>query len=286
MREAAGMEDLQSIAPGLKLGNDGIWYGTDAPDAVSYPRGRNDAWFAVEEDSFWFKHRNDCIVAAALAHPPGTGGTIFDIGGGNGFVSRGLANAGFDVVLVEPGLEGARNAQRRGVETVVCATVESARFKPCSLPAAGLFDVVEHIGDDGSFLAFCRSLIRPGGYLYLTVPAHAFLWSEKDSSAGHFRRYTLNGICRKIESAGFEVKFSTYIFRFLPLPIMLFRALPYRMGISRERGPVPGAVRDHRGKGRLMVDILDFFLNPEIEHIRKGKSMRFGGSCLVVARNP
>ena len=57
----------------------------------------------IEESSFWFKHRNACIEAAVKCHPPRSGGPIFDVGGGNGFVTLGLIRAGFETVLVEPG---------------------------------------------------------------------------------------------------------------------------------------------------------------------------------------
>ncbi len=181
------MADIQSITTGLKLGKDGIWYGIDTQD-ISYPPDGNEACFAIEDSSFWFRHRNNCIISAVRSYPPENKGTIFDIGGGNGFVSLGLANSGFDVALVEPGRTGASNAKRRGLKTVICATTESARFKPHSLSAVGLFDVVEHIEDDLSFLRFFRSLLKQGGRLYMTVPAYSFLWSEEDVLSGTFQK--------------------------------------------------------------------------------------------------
>jgi len=79
------MIDLKSISMGLELGDDGIWYSTDTEN-ISYPSEGNDACFAVEENSFWFKHRNKCITSVVKCFPPENNGTIFDIGGGNGFV--------------------------------------------------------------------------------------------------------------------------------------------------------------------------------------------------------
>ena len=90
-------------------------------------------------------------------------------------VSLALARAGFDIALVEPGCTGAANAKRRGLETVICATADTAEFKPHSLSAIGLFDVVEHIEDDFSFLRSLRGLMKEKGRLYITVPAYSFL---------------------------------------------------------------------------------------------------------------
>ena len=281
----ANIINMQSISSGLFLGEDGIWYSLDTQD-ISYPSGGNENCFDVEDSSFWFRHRNSCIACVVEAYPPENNGTIFDIGGGNGFVSSGLANAGFDVALVEPGRIGTSNAKRRGLKNVICATTNTARFKPHSLPAVGLFDVLEHIEDDLSFLKSIRSLITKGGRLYVTVPAYTLLWSEEDVLAGHFRRYTLNNICKALESAGFEVGFSSYIFRPLPIPIMLFRALPYRIGLSRTEKKATSVSRDHAVKGGVIAGILSSFLYSEIENLKKNRAMYFGGSCLVMAQSP
>ena len=107
------MADIQAISTGLTLSEDGIWYASDT-ETISYPSDGNEACFSVEENSFWFRHRNNCIVSVVNSYPPANKGTIFDIGGGNGFVSSRLANAGFDVALVEPGPTGAYYAKTRG----------------------------------------------------------------------------------------------------------------------------------------------------------------------------
>ena len=117
-----------------------------------------------------------------------TDGPIFDVGGRNGFVAKELLDAGLDVVLVEPGPAGAMNAKKRGGAHVICSTTHTAQFKSGSIPAIGLFDVVEHIEDNIGFLKHLSELLVPGGMLYLSVPAYQFLWSLEDVKAGHFKR--------------------------------------------------------------------------------------------------
>ena len=279
------MIDIESISTGLVRGDDGIWYGPETRD-VSYATDGHAACLAVEDRSFWFRHRNRCILAIVERHPPEAGGAIFDIGGGNGVVAAALAAAGFEVALLEPGRAGASNARRRGLETVICATTDGARLRPGSLPAVGLFDVIEHIEDDAAFLASVHALLQPGGRLYATVPAYPFLWSDEDVTAGHFRRYTRQGICARIEQAGLEVEFATFIFRFLPIPIALFRALPWRLGLSLAGRQNQRVARDHAARGGAMARVLDFLLRAEVDNLQRGEPMRFGGSCLVVATRP
>ena len=277
------MLEMQSISTGLELGDDGIWYSEETKN-VSYPAQGHGSCFDVEEHSFWFKHRNHCISLLARSYPPVENGTIFDVGGGNGFVSAGLANAGFSVALVEPGKIGVKNARKRGLENVVCATTDSAQFKANSLPAIGLFDVIEHIEDDRAFLRSMHHLMKEGAPLYATVPAYSMLWSSEDITAGHFRRYTVKSISNVLEEAGFTVEFSSYIFRFLPIPILLLRALPYRLGLMKAKQPADTLSRDHAAKEGGISKLLNTLLRSEMKILKAGKRMLFGGSCLIVAR--
>src|SRR5712692_4618252 len=139
------LRNLSEIARNIELGQDGLWASRTVSD-VSYPDGGNEFCFAVEESSFWFRHRNNCILEVVKSFPPP--GAFFDVGGGNGYVARAIQNAGLETVLIEPGLSGAQNAHRRGVLNVVRATLEDAGFLPEVFPAVGLFDVVEHIQED------------------------------------------------------------------------------------------------------------------------------------------
>ena len=168
---------------------------------MSYPSEGNETCYLIEDESFWFRHRNHCILECMRAYPPT--GAVFDVGGGNGFVSLGMQNSGYECVLVEPGVAGACNARDRGLADVICSTLEDAGFPAHSLPAIGIFDVVEHIEDEQRFLRHLRELLRPGGRIYVTAPAYRWLWSSDDDFSGHFRRYTRASLVREMNRAGF-----------------------------------------------------------------------------------
>ena len=145
---------------------------------------------------------------------------------------------------------------------------------------------MEHIADDLAFLKSIRRLLKPGGRLYATVPAYSFLWSSEDAAAGHFRRYSLADISGVINDAGLEVEFASFFFRFLPIPIALLRAIPYRLGLSASPGKATSVKRDHLAGSATISRIMNIALKPETEKLRRLKPMRFGSSCLVVAKNP
>jgi SAM-dependent methyltransferase len=263
---------------------EGLWEARQVT-AVSYPEEGNEVCFQVEDDSFWFQHRLDCIRTVLGQFPPA--GTLYDIGGGNGYAAAALQAAGTDVALIEPG-PGARNALRRGVRKVIHATLEDARLEPASLPAAGAFDVIEHIADAGAFLRDIRAVLAPGGRLYCTVPAFPSLWSEEDVRAGHFRRYTRTTLLRALRDAGFTVEFATYFFTWLTLPVLLFRVLPSRLRLTNRAklGTVETMRSDHRVP-RALSGLVARAHARELRLLARQRPLSFGTSLLCVARaNP
>ena len=146
--------------------------------------------------------------------------------------------------------------------------------------------MIEHIEDDHHFARSIHTSLASGGVLYITVPAYGFLWSDEDVKAGHFRRYSLPEINRLLESAGFQIEYSTYIFSILPLPIFFFRALPSMLGWRRQPSSdqLTNLKQDHNpGKGWINR-ALNWICRLELSTIRKGRRTPFGGSCLIVAR--
>jgi SAM-dependent methyltransferase len=278
--------EVARLFHGLRPDEEGIWQ-VDGPAPVSYPADGNQTCQAIEGDSRWFAHRNRCIVALVEAHPPPGDGTLLDIGGGNGMVSEALRAAGRDVIMLEPGPVGAQNARRSGIPLVICARFESLDFHPGAVPAAGLFDVLEHIRDDLGFLRRLHRLLQPGGCLYLTVPAWPALWSHADAIAGHQRRYTLPALTGTLRAAGFKIAFASYFFRLLAPPIVALRSVPFRLGAGREairRGIVTGF--GHGAGDGLLVRTAYAAMRDESARLAAGEPMAMGASCIVAARVP
>jgi len=272
--------DLRAIASNLESGPDGLWH-PRSRSRFDYPDEGNAFCFQVEDHSFWFRHRNACILEAVRRFPPS--GPVFDIGGGNGFVARALVQAGYPAVVVEPGEAGARNAQARGLAPVVCATLDDAGFAPGSLPAAGLFDVLEHMADDRAVLQQLAHLLPAGGRLYLTVPAYQWLWSSDDDLGGHHRRYSARSLRRVVEGAGFAVEYATQMFWPQPLPVLVMRALPSRLGL-RATADLAAIREELQPRENLLTRALGAVLDLEARWLRSGGRLPFGGSCLLVAR--
>ena len=183
---------------------------------------------------------------------------------------------------MEPGESGIKNAAQRGLRPLICSTLEQALFPHHTIPAIGVFDVIEHVENDLAFMESMRAHLVPGGKLYLTVPAFRLLWSAADDEAGHFRRYTLKNIGDKLRTAGFDVLYETYIFCALPIPAFLLRTLPYRLGLRRHRS-AKHRIRELRPSSSGISLLLEKLLSWELNWVKRRKSIAFGGSCLIVA---
>jgi ubiquinone/menaquinone biosynthesis C-methylase UbiE len=76
--------------------------------------------------------------------------------------------------------------------------------------AVTCLNVLEHIQDDVSALRHLFRIIKPGGRLVVTVPMDPQLYDIYDQVHCHVRRYEMNELLHKEESAGFNIKRYNY----------------------------------------------------------------------------
>lgn len=267
--------NVPAIAPGVTFDAAAGYWRDPARSVVSYPETGHAFCAAVEDQSFWFAHRNRVIAACILRFPPAAG-PLLDVGAGNGYVASALERLGIATVAIEPSDRGAANAAKRGLANVVCGALPSEAFRTKTAGGIGLFDVIEHVQHDSDWLAALRAYVAPGGRVYMTVPAYSWLWSDIDEYSGHYRRYTTSQLCQLLESAGFIVEFSSYFFWCLPLPMYLLRTL--------RRSPSAGGGQEHTAGGTFVRGVMSACLALEAKLIARGRSVPFGASCIVVGR--
>lgn len=78
------------------------------------------------------------------------------------------------------------------------------------------FEVIEHIKNDHNALSNMHKLLKPGGKLIFSVPAHMKAWGRMDEIGGHFRRYEKKSLTKLLLKCGFTIEsFWSYGFPFL-----------------------------------------------------------------------
>jgi SAM-dependent methyltransferase len=237
----------------------------------------------VEEDHYWFVSRRDCVLDA-LRHavPDLAERALFDIGCGTGSLLAHLARNGVRVAGgCDAYVEGLRMARTR--VSAPLFLVDEGRRPPLAAGQTliGMFDVLEHLDEDEATLAWLHSVLRPGGVLALTVPAHPFLWGEADVLAHHRRRYRRGELQGKLEGAGFRIERLTHFMASLAAPLALVRTLERTWGLGRRSA---AARRDAELRVTPVVNgLLLAVLAAERRWLGVG-SFPFGSSLLAIAR--
>lgn len=171
-------------------------------------------------------------------------GTVLDVGCGDGFFMRLLAEHGFSTVGIDVSTLATSLARRVLAAypgcAVHCTTIEDFRPEaPFRLVTCG--ETLEHIEDDVAFLGQIHRLTAPGGTLILTVPINMKLWTDHDTRAGHYRRYAKSELFDKLERSGFHVE--AYTVWGFPLVRLMHRHI--REAQDRRIRPTAGSAHEH-----------------------------------------
>jgi len=239
----------------------------------TYARQYRSLW----ERHWWWRARQDyvmrwCRRLAGRWEAP----EILDIGCGDGLLFDELARLG-SVWGIEPDgrLLSDDGPWRDRIENVPFdAGYQTRRRYDLVL----MLDVLEHIEDDAAALQRTHWLLRPGGWLVLTVPALPLLWSHHDVANQHYRRYTRKGLSKLLRATGFAVWKLDYFFCWPVVPMLVRRLL------------APGSPRGPSEEDSYAVRIPPSFINNAMFRLCKieqaiGRLIRWplGSSCLAIA---
>lgn len=153
---------------------------------------------------------------------------VLDFGAGRGTFARVLnGEAGREVVCVEPDAAARDVLAAAGLR----ASAASSDIGDASVDAVYTLNVLEHIDDDVAALRDLLRCTKPGGQLFIYVPAFDVLFSAMDRRVGHLRRYRRRQLLDRLQQAGFEVTQARYADS-----LGFFAALAYRLGGDRGGG--------------------------------------------------
>jgi hypothetical protein len=252
---------------------------------LSYPSTGNEDCYSMEENSQWFQGRNRLLENIFIDHPFNS--DFVDIGAGNGyqlsFFQKGIFNRlGIKSGMCEPGLVGCTNAANRGVDNVYCCLFDELPIEEFNIGAIGLFDVIEHIEDDVSFLKGVAKRVPTGTKIYISVPALKSLWSSEDEYAGHFRRYNRNDVKRILDNTNLKFIYSSYFFSYYVPFVWLLRVLPDKLGKKYTNDVLAGKEKDYHHRSKKLNSILNFLHWIEMKLSKIGIKPLFGTSRLIV----
>lgn len=169
--------------------------------------------------------------------------SVMEIGCGAGMLLQELSARGFSCQALESSPQARDLIRKTCAKTGQDIVVHDADSPDwCGrFPLVMAFEVLEHIEHDQEAMRAWASWLAPGGTLLMSVPAHQRLWSAADEWAGHYRRYSRQGLLHVLETAGLVVE-HVECFGF---PLGNLTEQIQARGIRREmaRSPIPG---DHQ----------------------------------------
>jgi 2-polyprenyl-3-methyl-5-hydroxy-6-metoxy-1,4-benzoquinol methylase len=151
-----------------------------------------------------------------------TGERVLDVGCGEGWFTSELLRAGARVVGIDVAEEPLRRArrseidQRSELDLRLCDADGPWPVDDAGFDAVWAGETIEHVADTAGWLSEVRRVLRPGGRLLLSTPAHGrlrVLWlalsqgafaAHFDPRADHLRFYTRAGLTRLLGEFGFQ----------------------------------------------------------------------------------
>jgi SAM-dependent methyltransferase len=246
-------------------------------DRVAY-----ETFAKLEHTHFWFVSRRR-IFFDLLDRVLGTtsaGRRVLEIGCGAGGMLGPLQRYGV-VAGLDIDHEYVAYCKKRGFGSVLCGSGYELPFADATFDLVCLFDTIEHIPDEQQALREVRRVLRPGGAVFVSVPAYQWLWSPNDKTAHHCRRYTVSRLRRTLRTAGFTPQRTSYFNTFLlPLivPSVLWQKLMDRLG------RLPPGYNNMDVKLAPWLNRLFTAVMSAERHLLRGLSLPFGHSALSFAR--
>ena len=231
-----------------------------------------------ELSHWWFRGRRRLLLNLLRDIAGSRAGslTILDYGCGTGGNTPAYRTLGW-CVGIEPDEFAIRAAKSRGGASYCRANGIQLPFRPDSFDVVIASDVLEHIENDSAALAQIARVLKPGGSMIISVPAHQWLFSYHDTALQHFRRYskvTLRGLLGRER---LQIRRLSYwnmtLFPFLSL---------YRL--FQQRRPHSEPRSDTRLPSGVINEVLAVLLSAEaalIRHVR----LPWGLSLVVVAES-
>jgi 2-polyprenyl-3-methyl-5-hydroxy-6-metoxy-1,4-benzoquinol methylase len=189
---------------------------------------------AIEDSHWWFVAKRhflrDALRACGIDHAAARDKLAVDVGCGTGAVLAALAEYGFTAQGVDMSSEAQKFSQERGLSVSV-GFAHALPIPDASVDVVTALDVLEHIEDAHAAVREIYRVLKPGGALIATVPAHQWLWSTHDEALHHKRRYSKASFTALLSSQ-FACPRVRWIHTAILFPAMILRALKRLQRVS------------------------------------------------------
>ncbi|MBC8104297.1 MAG: class I SAM-dependent methyltransferase [Cytophagales bacterium] len=187
--------------------------------------------YRLEDQHWWFLARRDLLALALRRFPIGSSAEgdaprVLDVGCGTGGTMERLRALGGEPAGLDVEPLALTFCRKRGHRHLLLGSATSLPFTDGAFDAVVALDVLEHIPDDVAAAREIARILRPGGRLFVSVPAYQALWSGHDVALMHQRRYVARQVRQVLAGeAGLEIERLTYVISALLPAAWLVRML-------------------------------------------------------------
>ena len=239
-------------------------------------------YHAMGNSYWWLVGKYDIIMdAIARVVPAERRLAVLDTGCGPGNLLDRLSAHG-PVTGSDVSLDALRFCRSRGYQQLLCSQLDHAALRSETFDLVAAIDVLEHMPNDLAGLREIHRVLRPGGYVVLTVPAFQVLWGEHDELFGHYRRYRAAQVRALLQATQFELCTLSYFQPLYFLPLLLFRRWK-RWWRGSARGHLLEAHDDFITLAPWLNRLLTRLLAAEKYVLRQG-TFPFGTTLLGIGR--
>jgi 2-polyprenyl-3-methyl-5-hydroxy-6-metoxy-1,4-benzoquinol methylase len=154
----------------------------------------------------WWQARGS-LTLSLLSHlgvePPAR---VLDAGCGWGVTLELLERSGYSTTGMDVSRMALEKLDRPGRRLVEADLAWPMPPHATAHDAVLALDVIEHLDDDRGAIAHLASLVRPGGFIVVSVPALPELFTEFDAVQGHRRRYLPETLHAAFHESGLMVE--------------------------------------------------------------------------------
>ena len=194
-----------------------------------------------DERHWWYRARRQIIAELIRRKVPlPKDAKLLEIGCGTGHNLPMLGEFGqVEALEVDPIARGM--AEKRLGRTVLSSPLPALEGVPDdTYDMVAALDVVEHIPDDKAALEGISRVLKPGGKLLMTVPAHQWMWSAHDVVNHHQRRYSKRDFKRLVNESPLKLESIGYLNSLL-FPLAMAQRLASKLTGKEDANLAPPA---------------------------------------------
>lgn len=230
--------------------------------------------YNLEKEHWWYSARRSIILYFfKLYKGESPEARLLDAGCGTGYTLSQLSRYG-DAFGIDLSGDAVELSQKRNLRRLQFASIDKLPFKNNAFDWIFSLDTIEHLENDIEALKEFNRVCKTGGYIFLCVPAHRFLWSGEDVVSQHKRRYTQRSLIALVGETNLKIVKLTH-FNFLLFPMVLLVILK-KNAFRQQDSNIQKLPRGLNSILRLIFELEKFIL--------RRFNMPFGVSIMCIAQ--